>query len=307
MSNIVDVFVSPRISERRLKVEHIDEMVLLDKEPYTGELPVKDYGVTSEVFSILKDPKDQPIVPRSNTYVLNIRKIGTEGGVVKLESNYTNMRSQFAERKIVPLLPQDSKERKLILKYVLPIGAAMVIESAEGEVLIEARSKNVQLPEQYCPAPAGGVETRNWRVRPDPFRSIKGESWEEVAHLPGQDYSDVDLLGLARDQIDGLNPTLVFNTESARTIPEIRELADSIAPEAGEHQRLLGMPVDEKATLDYLLDQHKKFVGNGLGAVLVFGDHKFGRPWYNDTVARLKEKDWEIRRHEKTFPSETFS
>ena len=303
MSKVVDVFVSPRISERRFRVSHTDEMVLLDKEPYTGELPVKDYGVTSEVFSILKDPVP---APRSNTYVLNIRKIGTEGGVVKLESNYTNMRSQFALRRILPALPADSKERKLILEYILPIGAAMIVESAEGQVLIEERGK-VEVPGKYCPAPAGGVETRDWKVRPDPFRAIKGEAWEEIAHLPSQDYSDVDFLGLARDQIDGLNPTLVFNTESDRTIPEIRELADSVAPEAGEHQRLLGMPVDEKATLDYLLDHHEKFVGNGLGAVLVFGEHKFGPVWYNDAVSRLKEKDWEIRKHEKVFPSETFS
>ncbi|MEK6937916.1 MAG: hypothetical protein AABX04_02635, partial [Nanoarchaeota archaeon] len=262
-----------------------------------GELPIKDYGINQKFIESLKTVVP---APRANTYVLNVVSLEVTDGKVTLHTNYSNMRSLFALRRWIPELSEDSPERALILQNVLPIGGEMMLESIDGKILIEERGK-VEVSGKYNPAPAGGCETRNWKVFPEPFRSIKGEAWEETGLLPG-DYSPVGLIGVARDFTDGYNPTFVYHAVVKLPLAEIIAKADSIAPEAGEHQRLFGVETTASKLLDFCTENVQKIVGNGLGGIIVFGGYKFGDSWVQEAIQELERHDWEINDYGKRFP-----
>lgn len=327
MPGRLDLLLTPPTLEEKLVMEHSNELVLLDKEPYTGELPLVNYGFDPAAHSDLPDIPP----PRANTYVLNIKKMSVEEGVVRLQTNYTTMRSQFALRRWVPALvkkeeeweqrvgeynPMDdsyvtrpdpsqySPQSTLLLQHVLPIGAAMIVVTADNQILMEERGKDVQVPGKYHPVPAGGCETRDYQVLPEPFRCIMGEAWEEAALLPGKDYGVISLLGVARDQTEGFNPVLTYHVIANLPLDEIKRRADNIAPEAGEHQRLFGVPAHPEKLLEFCCTQEntEKLIGNGLGALLVFSDYKFGSGWFADAASELGKQGWEIKYSRERFP-----
>src|SRR3989338_3392526 len=120
MTKRLDLILTQRTLEEELIIQHTNELVILDKELYTGELPVKDYGISQDFIESLKTVVPPP---RSNTYVLNLISLNVADGKVILRSNYSNMRSQFALRRWIPELSEDSPKKQLILQNVLPIGA----------------------------------------------------------------------------------------------------------------------------------------------------------------------------------------
>lgn len=298
MISKLDLILTPRTLEEDLIIQHTNELATLDRELYAGDLPKKDYGVSQTFLETLKTAVP---APRANTYVLNVVSLDVTDGRVTLQTNYTNMRSLFALRRWIPELDESSQERALILQNVLPIGGEMMLESSDGKLLIEERGK-VEVSGKYQPAPAGGCETRNWRVFPEPFRSIKGEAWEETGLLP-EDYSPLSLIGVARDLTDGYNPTFVYHATAKIPLAEIIAKADSIAPEAGEHQRLFGVKNDASRVLQFCTENAQKIVGNGLGGIIAFGGYKFGNYWVTEAIQELKRYDWEIKKYEKRFPA----
>lgn len=324
MPGKIELFITPPTLEDALRITHTNELVLLDKEPYQGDLPPKQYGISQDIIQSMEDIPP----PRSNTYVLNMQRIEVEEGRVHLYTNYSTMRSQFALRRWAPVLvkreeewekrvgeynpledsyvtrpdsSQYSSKSTLLFQHVLPIGAAMILETADEKILMEERGK-VEIPGKYHPVPAGGIETRDWWVFPEPFRCIKGEAWEETALLPGKDYGDVAFIGIARGCIEAFNPMLTYHTKTASELGKIIEQANSIAPEAGEHQRLFGAPIDAEKLLAFCLDQHEKIIDNGLGGLLAFGNYKFGREWLDSSVQELGKKGSQIVVYTDKFP-----
>lgn len=296
----IDLLTIPPTLEEGLRISHKNEIVVLDKLPYRGDLPERDYGLNSELVQSFKTEVPSP---RANTYVLNLCQvvIEEESQRVTLSTNYTNMRSQFALRRWIPELAEESLERAKILTNLLPLGATIVMESADGKILFEERGK-VEVPGKYYPAPAGGCETRDWRVFPEPFRSIKGEAWEETGLLP-EDYGPLKLIGIVRDQTDSFNPTFIYHAISKMELDEIVAKAEGIAPEAGEHQRLFGVKATEEEILGIYLRNKEKQLGNGIGCILAFGKYKFGDLWATEAVKKLAESGgWRINQYDKTFP-----
>lgn len=326
---IVDLVILPPTLEEALTIHHENEILLLDKEPkayVSYDLPPAVYAGADEPYYTSLAPQslascslpDVPS-PRVNTFVLNIKKIEVDQEKVTLFTNYTTMRSQFALRRWVPALVEMEKERETkmninfdapitkirtsdaILRYILPIGGAMILETADNQILIEERGK-VEMPGKYNPAPAGGCETRNWRVRPELFRSIEGEAWEETSLLPERDYGAVSLIGMARDHTEGFNPAFAYHTKTHLPLQEVIQRAESIAPEAGEHQRLFGASAHPDKLLDFCIEHQMSMVGNGLGDLLAFGNYKFGDDWLKSSIKELEKKQWEIKLYKKTFP-----
>lgn len=316
MNGKIDLIITPPTLEDALQITHTNELVLLDKELYQGDLLLKKYGVSQDVIQSMEDIPP----PRSNTYVLNMQKIAVEEGKVHLYTNYSTMRSQFALRRWAPVLAKREEEWEkrvgeynpledpyvtrpdpsqysptstLLFQYVLPIGVAMIIETVDEQILMEERGK-VEIPGKYMPAPAGGCETRDWRVFPEPFRCIKGEAWEETALLPGKDYGDVALLGIVRDRIEAFNPTFTYHTKTPLELEKVIEQANNIAPEAGEHQRLFGAPINPEKLLAFCLENHEKIIGSGMGALLAFGQYKFGKEWLDSSVQELAKKNQNV-------------
>lgn len=64
MPKQIDLLITPPTLEEKLLIEHTDELVLLDKEPYTGKLPLVDYGFSPAEYPNLSDIPS----PRTNTY-----------------------------------------------------------------------------------------------------------------------------------------------------------------------------------------------------------------------------------------------
>ena len=294
----MDLVLFPPTLEDTISFNHTNEMVSLGRVPYEGDLPQFDYGISPKFFAGFPDVPE----PRANTYVLNIKKIKVDGSIIHLDTNYTNMRSQFALRRWIPALPKESAERKALLRYVVPIAGAMILETSDDQIVMEERGA-VEIPGKYHPAPAGGCETRHWQVVPEPFRSIMGEAWEETGLLPGQDYSNVALIGIARDHTEGFNPAFTYHAKTNLKFEEVRRYADSIAPEAGEHERLLGAPVDPHQLLTFLIQHNDMIIGNGLGEILAFGHYKFGEEWLHTSLEALTQKQWDIQLYDRNFPT----
>ena len=260
-------------------------------------MPLVDYGLSPKFIQSFKTPVPSP---RANTYVLNLVKYRvTEGGIL-LKTNYSNMRSQFALHRWIIELDENSFERKIILKSVLPLGGTMIIETADRKILVEERGK-VEIPGKYSPAPAGGFETRNWKVFPDFFRSIQGEAWEETGLLPG-DYEPLGLIGLVRDQTDVYRPSLLYHTTVKKTLAELISNAESIAPEADEHQRLFGVDAEAGILIDFCVKEVQRIVGNGLGAFLAFGGYKYTQDWVDEAVKKLNHEGIKIEQYYDSFP-----
>jgi len=316
MPGIIDLLLTPPTLEKEVFVEHTNEVVLLDKNPYARKLPLVEYGVPREFF---RDFEDIP-PPRADTLVLNIKEAVVETRTevetktkelmphskLTLRTNYTTMRSQFALRSWVPKLSrekgvQGAQERELLLQYVLPVGGVMITETADGQILMEERGK-VEIPGKYHPAPAGGCETRDEQAFPEPFRSIQGEAWEETALLPGRDYGTLTLVGIVRDQTEAFNPTFIYYAKTNLLLETVRKNADSIAPEAGEHQRLFGAPVSEELLLDFCAQNSPRLIGNGLGSLLALGHGRYGPEWLSHAEKLLGEQGWEIITYSDRFP-----
>ena len=249
-----------------------------------------DYGVVAEDLHSFPDIP----APRSNTYVLNLKEMMCDEDRLKLCTNYTTMRSQFALRRWVPTLTEENVQREKILRSVLPLAVTMLVETADNYILMEERGK-VEIPGKYHPAPAGGCETRYWQTYPDPFRCVKGEAWEEIGLLPDTDYQALSLIGLVRDQTEGFNPSLIYHTKTSLSLDKICQNAQSFAPEAGEHQRLFGVSVDSDQIPKFCVQNKEKMIGNGLGILLAFGQYKFGSEWYSDTVKEMSQFGWTIK------------
>src|SRR3989338_51388 len=298
MAGIIDLLLTPRTEEEAVVINHTNELVVLDKIPYDGDLPLKEYDLSRNFVECLRT---EVPAPRANTYVLNIVKVEATESRVTLSTNYSTMRSQFALRRWIPELSLDSPERALILQYVLPIGGTMIIESIDKKILIEERGQ-VEVPGKYMLAPAGGCETRNWKVFPEPFRSIKGEAWEETGLLPG-DYSPIGLIGVASDVTDGFNPTLLYHTTIHLPLEEIIAKAESLAPDAGEHPRLLGVDVESSELLHFCTKNTPQMRGNGLGGSIAFGNYKYGESWVHDATRTLEKYGWEIKNNNRKFPA----
>ncbi len=292
MPKTIEVSIFPPITEEAFSVEHTPELVLLDKQLYLGELPLVGYGLASEDLQSFSDIPS----PRSNTYVLNLKGITLERDMLRLKTNYTTMRSQFALRRWVPTLSENNLQRELILHHVRPLAVTMLVETADNYILMEERG-NVEIPGKYHPAPAGGCETRHWQNHPDPFRCIKGEAWEEIGLLPDKDYQPPMIIGLVRDQTEGFNPSLIYHTKTFLSLDAICQNADSIAPEAGEHQRLFGAPIHPEHIREFCQQNMEKIIGNGLGMLLVFGQYKFGSEWFSDAVQDVCRSGWKIKNY----------
>jgi hypothetical protein len=299
MPGRVNLMVLPRISECCLMISHENNIVRLDKKPYSGEMPELDYGVSRQ---FIRSFRTEVPPPRENTYVLNLREASAGRDYVMLRTNYTEMRSLFALRRWIPEIPEGAPERQLILDNIMPVGGQLVTESSDGCIMVEKRGQ-IEVPGKYHVAPAGCCETRDWRVMPHPLRSIRGEAWEEMAIMAGVDYGKVDLLGIARDQTDGFAPTMTFHTKARTTWKRLKDEADALAPEP-EHQRRSRVKVDEEAMASFMVRHADSMVGAGLGGLLIYGSHAFedGRAWLDETVIRLKRKGWDIRLCERLPP-----
>ncbi len=312
MAKQIDIYLTPPTLEHNVKINHTNQLLLLDKQPYQGPLPLKDYGISPEQLQSLQDIPP----PRENTYVLNLQQIALKGNEIHLTTNYTTMKSQFALRRWTPVLMEQEQERTkqkqssdsritleshTLLQYILPLAGTMIIETADHQILMEERGK-VEIPGKYHPAPAGGCETRNWQTLPDPFRCIKGEAWEETALLPDTDYTPPTIIGIVRDRFEGYNPVLTFHTKTHLELEQVIEQANTLAPEAGEHQRLFGIPADADKLIAFCLDNSPKIIGNGLGMLLLFGSHQFGTEWLDTSIQELAQKQIDINRYRNTFP-----
>ncbi len=286
--------VIPPRGEANVHISHRDELVTLDKVLYTGDLPRVDYGVSFDIISSLPDIP----APRENTYVLNLRQMTVHQGEVYIETNYTSMRSQFSLRRWLPLLEGEYQQK--IMDTLLPLAGTMMVETSDQQLVMEERGA-VEIPGKYHPAPAGGYETRDWNVRPELFRSIKGEAWEEIGLLPGSDYnSEISLIGIARDQMEAYNPTLIYCAQTHLSFDSVKKYAENMAPEAKEHQRLFAIPTASLELLAFMNDE-ERIIGNGLGCLLVFGYYKHGEDWFREAQEKLRRKDWEIVVHTSSF------
>src|SRR3989344_3823707 len=101
MPGRIDLMLTPHILEQELVISHRNELVLLDKAPYCGDLPIKDYGLDRK---FLEGRKTEVPAPRANTYVLNLVDLAVRDGRFTLSTNYSTMRSQFALRTWIPEL-----------------------------------------------------------------------------------------------------------------------------------------------------------------------------------------------------------
>ena len=296
----IEVLQTPPLSQEEVTIEHTNEVMLLDRELYSGELPLREFGVSTETIATF-----QTVIPapRANTYVLNLQRAEVRSGILELKTNFTTMRSQFALRRWIKEVDSHSDLYQTILNNIRPIGSQMATKTLDNYILMEERGR-VENPGTYAVAPAGGVETRNWRLRPDPFIAIQGEAWEETGMLPRADYNQPLLLGIARDYQDGFNPTFCFYAESKLTLPELILKADSIAPEAGEHLRLFGLPLDSDEIIRFYLEKKGRTSGQGYSPVLLYADVAFSKgngAWLKGAARELNAKGCEITLFQDRF------
>lgn len=107
---------------------------------------------------------------------------------------------------------------------------------------------------------------------------------------------------MVRDRIEAFNPTFTYHTKTHLELEKVIQQANSIAPKAGEHQRLFGAPINPEKLLVFCLENNEKIIGSGMGALLAFGRYKFGKKWLESSVQELAKKGSQIVLYTDKFP-----
>ena len=234
--------------------------------------------------------------PRKNTWVANLQNLSYTPGHLKIGYNLTDMKNLFGIRKVGPKLGENLHDT--LVKNIAPIGFIGILETSDNQIVYEVRGKSVQVPGKIIPLPAGNLEDTECSGKMQTLiEGLYQRGDREIGfNRNDMDESSISLIGIGRDRIESWNPAPTFVIRTLKTLDRVREKyqhAKNITPQE-ESERLIPKQIDEKILGDYVVDNAQNFVGNGIGATLLYGRFKFGGRWYMDTVGRLTEKNFVI-------------
>jgi hypothetical protein len=160
--------------------------------------------------------------------------------------------------------------------FANPLGLSTLLISADGHLLMGRRNERVAYyplhvhPFAGCLEPAEAV---------DVFDEIRRELREELSIEPAG-IEQIVCLGMAEDP-KLRQPELIFATRCRRALPEI---AAALHPE--EHRGIFTRPATQTG-LESAIAADEAFTPVGLAALLLWGHHQFGQPWFQQQLRRL--------------------
>ncbi|WP_052890912.1 NUDIX hydrolase [Thermogemmatispora carboxidivorans] len=164
-----------------------------------------------------------------------------------------------------------------------PLAVCSVIETADGQLLIERR-RGVDVYEGRYHVIGGFSESERDRDnvgQPDLFGAIQREIREETG-LRSEDIVRQLCLGLVYDLMMP-HPELCFLTCLRLPLEEVRQRQ----PEDREIERLLSLPARAESLRSFLFTHHGQISATGEPALLFYGGWRFGEAWYAETLWRL--------------------
>lgn len=169
--------------------------------------------------------------------------------------------------------------------YGNPIGTSAVLLSADGWLILGRRSERVACHPGYVHTFGGGLEARERRPDGtfDAFASTQRELNEELGLHPG-DVPHLVCIGMIQDAAVQ-QPELIFQAELALNRDQLGQRLRPDDPHE-EHTALLVCRSEPDAVVPFILAE-KKFAPIAVGALCLFGRHKFGEQWYEEACRQL--------------------
>ncbi len=170
-----------------------------------------------------------------------------------------------------------------------PLGVSAAVATADGRLLLGRRSKSVFFHADRIHPIGGMVEMGEGgadAALPSPFRTMRGELYQELG-IQGDDVSDpLWCIGLVRDKAIW-QPELIFDVRLKLNLRELR-IAHEAASDAGEHTELVFLSDDSGAVVSFLQDRDPELTPVAKATLLLHGLRAWGTGWFMATRGYLR-------------------
>jgi hypothetical protein len=172
-------------------------------------------------------------------------------------------------------------------KLANPLAVSVTLVTSDRKILVEKRNKMDVYRGRYHVI--GGFIERDIDVgadsRPDPFKAIKREVWEEI----GVALLDENLfsLGLVRN-LKVPHPEVCFFARMDISSEEVFAISAANKLD-GEIEQLDFIEDSSDDLARFIVFNHGNIVATGEACMLLYGNDRYGEAWYNDTLQSLKE------------------
>ncbi len=227
----------------------------------------------------------------TNRVIANLKKFD----VIRKQwqENLTDFKTLSGLRAGILAELEEELQDKLLTKFA-PTGIGAVVETSDEKLILGIRGK-IHLEGKIMPFPAGHPEYTQNNLE-NPLQALTREAIEEMnLPLSSEEYEELYLIGMVRDRGTTFDPKGSWNplaTFYVKTKLDSASLSKTClsATDKYEHLRILISQSDEKILSKIIEELYPKFVGNGLGELLLYGRFKFGEKWYEGCKTKLCRK-----------------
>lgn len=169
-----------------------------------------------------------------------------------------------------------------------PLGTSVVAVTADGHVLVARRPGTSDINPGRWFLVGGFLEPSDLTDGGGVFGGAEREVREELG-LDAQDISGMRCTGLVYDEVV-LHPELCFTTSLSLDLDDVRRRRGD-----GELPAVEGVPADAEGLTSWLVAEGSTVVPTAAASVLLYGRHRFGRPWYDEAARSVGGLGWQRR------------
>ncbi|MEM5855610.1 MAG: hypothetical protein QW472_04830 [Candidatus Aenigmatarchaeota archaeon] len=243
----------------------------------------------------------------TNSIIANLQKLRYTNGELQWQENLTDFKTLSGLRLgIFAKLEEELQDN--LLAQLAPTSPGAVVETSDDKLILGVRGKKVHLDGKIMPFPVGHpryIFHRNpsQNYLENPLQSLARQAITEM-NLPlyspdmNRVYGvakEILLIGVVRDRGTTENPSGSWNPLPTFFIKtkwdaELCRRGYESAVDKYEHERFLTIHADETALSKTIEEFYPRFVGNGLGELLIYGRFRFGDKWYEKCILKLVKK-----------------
>jgi len=243
----------------------------------------------------------------TNGIIANLQKLDYQNGELVWQENLTDFKTLSGIRSgILADLEEELQDR--LLTQLAPTAPGAVVETSDDQFILGVRGGRVHLEGKIMPFPVGHPKY-NFHKNPsqnyleNPIQSLSRQAITEMSlplYSPDMNKvygvaKELSLIGVVRDRgttenkSGSWNPLPTFYIKTKWDAEQCRNGYET-AIDKYEHERFLTIDIDETTLSKTIEEFYSRFVGNGLGELLLYGRFRFKDKWYENTIKKLEKK-----------------
>jgi 8-oxo-dGTP pyrophosphatase MutT (NUDIX family) len=180
----------------------------------------------------------------------------------------------------------DFAQKHMLQNLGNPLAVCSVVETCDNYILLDKRQGvDVYVGRYHV---IGGFFERilDMNAQPDPFAAIRREIREETG-IQAADIKEQYSLGVVYD-LQTPHGEMCFLT---RLNISLHEVLHNRTPEEDEIKQLYSLQVTAESLHEFIVTHHGNISATGEPNLLLYGDEKFGRKWFDEVMKDILEQE----------------